>query len=236
MNTSKRLPDETIGALVRRRRHSLGMTVRTLAQRVGASETAVQSWESGSTNPSEKFCLPLARALALYHGELTKTTSPEYGSSYVSVHGYDWDTSHIEYHTNKFWDAENRSWLLIASGAIPQARMSTRSQSCGWLNIVRYQLEFTSEVEADAAKKAIALDASYLISQTSCINVWHMVKGEWKNQDVYKQPRDNEWRCSVSLEECLDQMNAWMTACAQFSRVETFLATTRRPLKERSRN
>jgi DNA-binding XRE family transcriptional regulator len=55
----------TLGALIRERRTSLGLSQEQLAERVGVTRQSVQQWESGQTGPKRKLIEKVAWALEL---------------------------------------------------------------------------------------------------------------------------------------------------------------------------
>lgn len=54
-----------LGARIRARRVSLGLTPRQIADAMGTSRQCVQLWESGQTAPTSLVLLPLAHALEM---------------------------------------------------------------------------------------------------------------------------------------------------------------------------
>lgn len=57
---------------LKRKRVALGMTVETLAKKVGASPSAVSYWENGERQPSPRFYVKYSKALHISGDELAQ--------------------------------------------------------------------------------------------------------------------------------------------------------------------
>lgn len=63
--------------MLRRHRLAKGLTSAELAKRIGCSQAAVSTWETGRSLPTPKLFPKLARVLGIRAIRLTKLLSPE---------------------------------------------------------------------------------------------------------------------------------------------------------------
>lgn len=106
------------GALIAQRRHQLGMTQKTLAEKLGISDRAVSKWERGAGFPDISLIEPLAEALdltvlELLHGQPAPPAPEEERSAREVLNSYRPEIRERQ--------RRDRRWILVLAALLAAA-------------------------------------------------------------------------------------------------------------------